>query len=215
MNSSIEQIRSTKSDGFSLIELVFALFIFSIVSIFAFVFYEKFNQAYFYERDLTRLFQEAFISLDRMSKDIQLLGAEPKRHLFYPRAGIRGLNESLFADPNWNYVADQIRLVRDVNGDGDIQKENEMITYLVNEKGELKRNEQVLMKDVLKLSFQYYDEKGKKLDFKQLKSNLPKSKESLITLVKIILQTKNEINNPKTSDLEYPAFMTMIRIMNR
>jgi len=201
--------------GFSLAELLFSLFLFSVISTFVFLFYTKFFHIYTFEKDLTHLHQEALFTLDRMSKDIQLLGVEPKRPIFFPRNGIQGLNESLFVDSDQNHVADQILIVGDFNGNGEVDEEREKIIYRVDESGNLLRNQRIIMENVLQLRFQFLDEVGQIMSLEEIKANLPKSKESLITLVKIVLHAKPKSMNPKTNDFDHLHFMTMSRILNR
>ena len=106
---------SNNSTGFTLIELVVAMFIAGIASIAIFTAFKSQQKSYLVQDQVAEMQQNVRAAMDIMVREIRMAGYDPRR--------------SSHATITDNSTSARIQVTMDINEDGDCDDENENITH--------------------------------------------------------------------------------------
>jgi len=173
--------------GFTLIEIMIALVLSSILATAIYAFFTSQEKIYNIQDQISETQQNLRVGLDKMIKDIRMSGYE--NYLNPAGAGIAVA------------AATSIQITADLNGDGDTSDTNENITYSLYDSGgdgdlDLGRNSQPLVENIANngLQFRYFDENNTELASTPLVSG----DRLAVRSIEVILTAQTARRNPDT-----------------
>ena len=129
-----------ENSGFSLIELLVALCITSIVIISIYNLFTSQNKSFVVQEQITGMQQDLRAALLMMVKEIRMAGYDPLRRA-----------DAGFIDANSNSIG----FTFDLNSDGNCVGPDETISYTLSAENSLERNDQLMAENIQGLEFYY------------------------------------------------------------
>lgn len=145
--------------GFTMLEVIIAMMVgLMIIATLATAFFGL-RSSYDDQEELVEMMQTARAAMDTMSREIRMAGYDPTEFSF---DGLVDADSDGILDAN---DAEQIKIVSDLNGDGDTGDSNENITYAYDSANlRITRNTgggaQPFAENVASLNLEYYSDQG-------------------------------------------------------
>jgi prepilin-type N-terminal cleavage/methylation domain-containing protein len=209
--------KNSKIKGFTLVEMLVAVLIFSIVSLMIYGIFGNQFKFFLAQQDFSNTTLKMSSGLSIMTMDLSLTGADPlDKKFFYPQnPSAVNNNQALVIDElnDWN-ANRQIKVRADRNGDGTWligSNDFESIAYTWNVAGKwLTRNGLTLMDNVTSVNYRFFGEDGAEMTLAAAKAN-----QHLVTLVKMDIGMESTVADPHTGNFPIRTLSTSVRLINR
>ncbi len=186
--------RCHSESGLTLVELMLALLLAILLMGGVFMAYNVNHKTSHVQSQITMMQQDLRAVMDIVEREVRMAGYDPGRST---TAGI------ISADPG------QISISMDINADGVLSGDQEIVNFRLDEDGNILRNSEVLAGEVTLLTFQYYREDGSPAT-----APVGSSDDSDVKNIRVSMTFRSVQEDPETEEYYTRANVRDIRCRN-